>query len=83
MKEIDIMIEIRNACAACFRVIARYKLAEELERELIEANVKKGFGVRFQKLIKKQEKNGKNIQHKINRRVTVDEPVMVIDRPVE
>lgn len=56
MSEIDVLIEMRNACAACFRVIAKNELVKELEIELIGANVKKGFGIRFQKFIKKWEK---------------------------
>jgi hypothetical protein len=51
--EIECMQEMRNACAACFRVIAKHELAEELEKELLDADVKKGFGVRFQDLIEK------------------------------
>lgn len=49
---LDSLKEMRNACAACFRVIARHELAEELETELILANVKEGFGLRFQNAIK-------------------------------
>lgn len=49
--KIESLKEMRNACAACFRVIARHGLGEELEIELTISYVEKGFGVRFQKLI--------------------------------
>ena len=52
---IEILKEMREACAACFRVIARYDLSAELGHELGETIVKDGFGVRCQKLIKKLE----------------------------
>ena len=54
-KHLDCLKEMREACAACFRVIARHELAEELETELTTSNVKKGFGVRFQDMIKEIE----------------------------
>ena len=54
-KHLDCLKEMREACAACFRVIARHELAEELEIELTLANVEKGFGVRFQDMIKTKE----------------------------
>jgi len=53
--DIKCLKEMRNACAACFRVIARHELAEELEEELVLSNIKEGFGFRFQELIKKFE----------------------------
>lgn len=40
------LAETLTACAACFRVIARHDLADELDTELHEAGVRKGFGVR-------------------------------------
>ena len=51
--DIKCLKEMRNACATCFRVIARHELAEELEEELVTSNIKEGFGFRFQQLIKK------------------------------
>lgn len=47
--------EMREACGACFRVITRHELAEDLENELLLMDVKNGFGVRCQNLIKELE----------------------------
>jgi hypothetical protein len=52
--------EMRDACAACFRVIASNNLTEELEEELVRTEIEPGFGVRCQNLIKKLEK--KNLE---------------------
>ena len=56
-ESLNCLKEIRDACAACFRIIGKYELARELEDELLEAGIKKGFGVRFQELIKKLEED--------------------------
>ena len=51
--------ELREACAACFRVIARVpNLSEKLEVELRVAGVEKGFGKRAGDLISKVERPG-------------------------
>lgn len=55
--KIKLLKEMRDACAACFRVIARHGLAKELEIELTISYVEKGFGVRFQKLIDELDGN--------------------------
>ena len=47
--------EMREACAACFRVIYLRGLTEALEAEMLSTAVKDGFGVRCQDLIKKLE----------------------------
>lgn len=40
------LAETLTACAACFRVIARHRLAEEAATEMEAAGVKHNFGVR-------------------------------------
>lgn len=45
------LAETLAACAACFRVIARNKLADEVEKELKAAGVTDGFGVRAEKAL--------------------------------
>jgi len=50
--------EMREACAACFRVIIRYPgAAQQLDEELAKAGVPPGFGVAVQTLIAAAEKN--------------------------
>jgi hypothetical protein len=56
---LPILKEMRDACAACFRVIASNNLVKEFEEELVRKKIKPGFGVRCQDLIKKLEKGGK------------------------
>ncbi len=55
--DVDCMIEMRNACAACFRVLARNELAPQVELELEHSGVKKEFGMRFQELIDRKTSN--------------------------
>ena len=47
-EQIEAHQEVLAACAACFSVIARHNLADELEQELKARGVKEGFGVRSQ-----------------------------------
>jgi hypothetical protein len=55
-RTIAVLRELREASAACFRVIYRNKLPTlELEIELREAHVQNGFGVRAQKEIARLE----------------------------
>lgn len=46
------LTEMRDACAAAMRVLAKWELAEEFEKELIRVGVKNGFGVRANELLK-------------------------------
>lgn len=46
--------EARDACAACFRVIAEAGLSERLEAELQAAGVENGFGARMDAALKAQ-----------------------------
>ncbi len=55
--DIDCLIEMRNACAACFRVIADNDLDFSLAFQLRKSGIKDGFGVRFQELIDRQISN--------------------------
>ncbi len=59
MKEMEEIIttlkEIREGCAACFRVIADGGLDRQLEIELRRSGIKFGFGTRCQDLISKLE----------------------------
>jgi hypothetical protein len=51
---IEALDEMREAAAACFRVIASVpKLSDRLEQELIRAGVKEGFGGRAQDVLAK------------------------------
>ena len=54
---IEVLKEMREACAACFRVIDRYDLSAELGHELGETIVGDGFGVRCQEMIKRLDKS--------------------------
>ena len=47
--------EMREACAACFRVIAKHKLSEDAEDEFILSGLRKRFGVRTGAAIAKAE----------------------------
>ena len=47
--------EMREACAACFRIIAWRGSSKKLESVLRESGVRSGFGVRCQKVIAKLE----------------------------
>lgn len=53
---ISCLKEMREACAACFRVIGRHELTGVLETEFHKTIVQNGFGVKCQKLIEKLEK---------------------------
>jgi hypothetical protein len=57
-KEILLVLkEMRDACAACFRVIGMdHKSVRLLNVALKEAKIKEGFGMRCQELIKKLER---------------------------
>jgi hypothetical protein len=51
---VELLTEAREACAACFRVIAATNdptITERLDTELKMAGVKEGFGVRIQNFI--------------------------------
>ena len=49
---IQSLMEMREVCAACFRVIAkRPETGNELEAELKRIGMKAGFGVRCQDII--------------------------------
>lgn len=43
--------DLRNATAAAMRVMARNKLVDEFEKELLAAGVREGFGTRGQDAI--------------------------------
>jgi hypothetical protein len=51
---VELLTEAREACAACFRVIAATSdptITDRLDTELKMAGVKPGFGLRIQKFI--------------------------------
>lgn len=45
------LAETLTACAACFRVLARHRLAEEAAIEMDKAGVTENFGVRSEKAL--------------------------------
>lgn len=53
---IEVLKEMREACAVCFRVIDRYDLSAELGMELGETIVEDGFGKRCQEMINRLQK---------------------------
>lgn len=51
---LESLMEMREACAACFRVIATQEgLVDAAEREFTSARLREGFGVRAQDAIAK------------------------------
>ncbi len=54
---IPVLKEMREASAACFRVIYAGNLVGHLEMELKKTKVQNGFGTRCQELIGKLESN--------------------------
>lgn len=55
---VELLTESREACAACFRVIAATTdptIIDRLDAELKMAGVKEGFGVRIQNFIAANE----------------------------
>jgi len=52
------MVEMRDACAAAMRVLARWNLSGEFGDELANTNVKDGFGVRCDALLAKMGGEG-------------------------
>jgi len=56
---ITILKEMRNACAACFRVVHDGKLSLQLEKELNKSKIQYGFGLRCQKLIDRLDRINK------------------------
>lgn len=45
------LAETLTACAACFRVLAQHRLAEEAAIEMDAAGVKDNFGVRAEQVL--------------------------------
>ena len=49
------LTEMRDACGAAIRVLARHELADEFRDELKSAGVQDGFGVRANELLKLEQ----------------------------
>lgn len=47
--------EMRDACAACFRVVSRHPLVDEMKAEFDRIGIQDGFGVRADQAIAKTE----------------------------
>jgi len=52
---VESLKETNEACAACFRVISKAGLVDELEKALKDVGVKNGFGVKANLAISKAE----------------------------
>ncbi len=60
MEIIACLKEMREACAACFRVIYSGHLSHDLGKELTVLKIKDGFGIRCQELIRKLQGDKEN-----------------------